>query len=309
MSSTRSTPSPGTRQRRLGIASLVLALLAVVGLAAWTLHGHGASPAPQADRQLRPIPASLRARLPLHPLLYAPVATSRRVHEAEQRLITACMAKHGFRYEAAPLRAGAGPAGGGPVPFGIETLDSRSAAAPPSAQPSERPRGEAFARALYGDPKHRISARNKAISVHRPATGCLAEAQTRLLGAGGRQRDLTLRLRLDQGERDALRALARDPAHRRATARWRSCVRRAGVTAGDPQRLAAGLRPDEPLAAQPAARADLGCKRTTGYLRRAYGRLAVMQGHWLDAHRGTESAWKVLRKREADAAARVLKGR
>jgi hypothetical protein len=247
----------------------------------------------------------LRSRLPFDPLLRTPAGTARRVHKAEQQLITACMARHGFRYQAAPSTR-AGTAGGGPGQFGIDTLTPRSAAEPAGAQPSERPRGKAFTRALYGDPKRQISARNKAISVQGSATGCLAEAQTRLLGAGGPQRELTLRVRLDQGERDALQALARDSAYRRATARWRACVRQAGITAKDPQQLAAGLSPDKPLAAQPAARADITCKQTTGYLRQAYGRLAVMQQRWLEAHQGTETAWKALRKRKANAAARLL---
>ncbi|MGW5768667.1 hypothetical protein ACWEVY_05910 [Streptomyces longwoodensis] len=228
------------------------------------------------------------------------------MHEAEQRLISSCMAQRGFRYEPAPAQTETDSDEGGPAQFGIETLDPPSNTVPPSALPSEQPRGEAFTQALYGDPKQRISARNKVIRVSRPATGCLAEAQTRLLGPGGRQRDLTLRLQLDQGERGALQALARDPVYRRVTARWRTCVQQAGVKAQDPQSLAAGLSPDRPLTAQPAACVDVNCKQSTGYLRHAYGRLAVMQERWLNAHRETEDAWKVLREREADAAARVL---
>ncbi|MEV5886660.1 hypothetical protein AB0L74_28895 [Streptomyces sp. NPDC052020] len=308
MPSPRFTPPAAPRRPGPVLASLVAAALAVAVLVVWAVQDRAAPPARGSTLQparLRPPAAELRSRLPFDPLLRTPAETARRVHEAEQRLITACMARHGFRYQAAPSTR-AGTAGGGPGQFGIDTLTPRSAAEPPGAQPSERPRGKAFTRALYGDPKQKISARNKAISVQGSATGCVAEAQTRLLGAGGPQRELTLRVRLDQGERDALQALARDSAYRRATDRWRACVRQAGITAKDPRHLAAGLRPDKPLAAQPAARADLACKQTTGYLRQAYGRLAVMQQRWLEAHRETETAWKALRKRKADAAARVL---
>ncbi|MEU7584549.1 hypothetical protein AB0B50_44015 [Streptomyces sp. NPDC041068] len=141
----------------------------------------------------------------------------------------------------------------------------------------------------------------------RPATGCVADAQRQLLGPGGPRRDLTLRLQLDQGERDALRTLGKDSAFREATARWRSCMRQAGfTTAKDPQRLAAALHPDTPLPEQPAARADVTCKHATGYLERAYARLAALQQRWLDANPQPADQWRSLRQRESQAATKVL---
>ncbi|MFC7308221.1 hypothetical protein ACFQVC_28870 [Streptomyces monticola] len=229
--------------------------------------------------------------------------------EARQRLITRCMAERGFRYEGPPVDATASAdAGSGPAQFGIETLNLPDTADRPGTQRTERPRGKAFGRALYGDPQRKISARNSEIRVSRPATGCVADAARRLLGAGGPQRDLTLRLRLDQGERDALRTLGKDSAFLEATARWRSCMRQAGfTTAKDPQRLAAALRPDTLLLEQRAARADVTCKHTTDYLKRAYARLAVLQQRWLDANPQPGAEWRSLRQRESKAATKVLK--
>ncbi|MFD3573179.1 hypothetical protein [Streptomyces sp. NPDC058644] len=292
----------------VGITTLALALLALTGTLVWALHDNTTPPARQSAQQSGPEPAVLRSRLPFHPLLHAPTATSRRVYEARQRLITRCMTEHGFRYEAPPVDAApSAEAGSGPAPFGIETLNLPNSADRPGTQPAERPRGKAFGRALYGDPQRKISARNKEITVSRPATGCLADAERRLLGEGGPRRALTLQLRLDQGERDALRTLGKDHAFRGATARWRSCMRQAGFPAAkDPQRLAAALRPDTPLAEQPAARADVTCKRATGYLERAYARLAVLQRRWLDANPQPAVEWRSLRQREGKAATKVL---
>ncbi|MGV9879597.1 hypothetical protein [Streptomyces sp. NPDC003006] len=294
---------------RAGLTALALALLALTGMTAWALHDSKPPPARQSAPQSGPEPAVLRSRLPFHPLLHTPTSTSRRVHEARQRLITRCMAKHGFRYQAPPVDATASAdTGSGPAQFGIETLGPPGSAGRPDTQPAEKPRSKAFGRALYGDPQRRISARNKEISVSRPATGCAADAERRLLNTGGPQRDLTLRLQLDQGERDALRTLGKDSEFLTATARWRSCMRQAGfTTVKDPQRHAAALRPDTPLTEQPAARADVTCKHATGYLKRSYARLAMLQQRWLDANPQPAAEWHSLRQREGEAATKVLK--
>ncbi|MFF1378690.1 hypothetical protein [Streptomyces sp. NPDC058308] len=219
------------------------------------------------------------------------------------------MTKRGSHYEAPPVYATASiDVGSGPAQFGIETLDPPNSADRPGTLPAERPRGKAFGQALCGDPQRRISARNKEISVSRPATGCVADAERRLLGTGGPRRALTLKLRLDQGERDALRTLGKDSAFHGATAPWRSCMRQAGfTTAKDPQRLAQALHPDTPLAEQPAARADVTCKHATGYLERVYARLAVLQQRWLDANPQSAVEWRSLRQWEGEVATKVLK--
>ncbi|GAA1915951.1 hypothetical protein GCM10009837_46030 [Streptomyces durmitorensis] len=49
------------------------------------------------------------------------------------------------------------------------------------------------------------------------------------------------------------------------------------------------------------------CKHATGYLERAYARLAVLQQRWLDANPQSAIEWRSLRQREAEAATKVLK--
>ncbi|MDN0199922.1 hypothetical protein [Streptomyces sp. S.PNR 29] len=295
---------PPIRSRRsAGIALLLLLPLALAATAAWALTGR--TPASPQSSGPEPAPTALRARLPLHGLLHASTDASRRVHQAEQRLVAACMAARGFRYDPAP--AAAADSGTSPALFGIETLDRQGGPGTREPMPRERPRDEGFDRALYGDPARTISARNKVLRVTRPATGCLAEAQTRLLGRDGRTRDLTLRLRLDQGERDALRTLEKDPAFRAADSRWRTCMARAGVAAANPRELARGLPRGTNPATHPSVRADLECKERTGYLERAYARLAAMQQRWLDDNQDAVTEWKALRLREDRAARQVLK--
>ncbi|MGC5563207.1 hypothetical protein ACPYPG_10210 [Streptomyces sp. FR-108] len=301
-------------RRSAGIAVLVLASLVLALTAAWALNDRSPASTPAAQPAARQaVLTALRDGLPLSALLRRTTETSRRVHEAEQLLVAACMSARGFRYTPAPAASepsGAsgtsGTSGTGPALFGFESLGAPGDAMAPESQPAERPRGKGFDRALYGDPKRKISARNKVLRVSRPATGCLAESQTRLLGEGGRVRDLALRMRLDQGERDALEELEKDPAFRTVTTRWKTCMARAGVTAKDPRRLAADLPVTADPATDPTARADVTCKERTGYLTRAYARLAVMQRRWLDDNKEPASEWRTLRHREDTAARSVL---
>ncbi|MFJ8936263.1 hypothetical protein ACIRL0_11155 [Streptomyces sp. NPDC102365] len=308
-------------RRSAGIAVLVLASLVLALTAAWALNDRSAAPAADTGTAAQPaarqaVLTALRNGLPLSALLRRTTETSRRVHEAEQLLVAACMSARGFRYTPAPAAPEAsgrseasgtsGTSGTSPALFGFESLGAAGDALTPESQPAERPRGKGFDRALYGDPKHKISARNKVLRVSRPATGCLAESQTRLLGEDGRVRDLALRMRLDQGERDALAELEKDPAFRTVTSRWKTCMARAGVTAKDPRRLAADLPATADPATDPTARADVTCKERTGYLTQAYARLAVTQRRWLDDNKEPASEWRTLRHREDTAARRVL---
>jgi len=295
--------SPIRSRGSTGIVLLVLLPLALVATAAWALSGRTSASSPSA----RPDTASAApwARLPLYGLLHAPTDASRRAHEAEQRLVATCMAAHGFRYT--PAFAASDDSGTSPALFGIETLDPPTGAAEPEPRPTEQRRGEDFDRMLYGDPDRRISARNKVVRVTRPATGCLADAQTRLQGKAGRKKDLTLRMRLDQGERDALQALEKDSAFRAVTARWRACVARAGINAADPRELAGDLPRGTDPTTSPSLRTDVKCKERTGYLKRAYGRLAVMQQRWVDENQKPVAEWKTLRRAEDREARQVLK--
>jgi len=293
--------SPIRPRRNMGIVLLVLLPFALVATAAWALSGHtSASPESSARPETAPW-----ARLPLYGLLRAPTDSARRAHRAEQRLVVTCMAAQGFRYTPAFAAVDSGTS---PALFGVESLDpSGGATGAPEPQPSEQRRGEGFDRALYGDPDLSISARNKVLRVTRPATGCLAEAQTRLQGEAGRKQDLTLRMQLDQGERDALQALEKDPAFRTLTTRWRACMRRAGVTADDPRELIGDLPRGTDPATSPAIRTDVKCKESTGYLKAAYGRLAAMQQQWVDANRKPVAEWKALRLYEDGVAREILK--
>ncbi|MFJ1968989.1 hypothetical protein ACIO93_09980 [Streptomyces sp. NPDC087903] len=296
---------PPIRPRRnAGIALLVLIPLALIATAAWTMSDRTPSSA-KASTRPEPALAVLRARLPLNGLLHTPSDASRRVHKAEGQLVASCMADRGFRYTPAPA-APEDDSGTGPALFGIETLDRPDEAGAREPQPSERPQGEGFDRALYGDPDRKISAHNKVLRVSRPATGCLAEAQTRLLGDGGRIRNLALRVQLDQGERDSLQELDKDPAFRAVNTRWRACMARAGITAETPGKLAGSLPPGTDVTTHPSVRADVECKERTGYLERAYARLAAAQQHWLAANEKPRSEWTALRHREDQAARQVL---
>ncbi|MEU3555797.1 hypothetical protein [Streptomyces fragilis] len=286
------------------IAPVVLA--ATIG---WSL-GHDAdagAPRPADAARL----TALRNSLPLRALLNSSPAAAREAHRAEQALIAACMGDQGVRYDKVPDPAPAGSetAGTTQLHFGIESVGpSDGEAAQNSRQPpAERRRDEAFDLALYGDPEKRISARNKAIRVTRPATGCLAEAQARLLGGeDARRRELGLRLTLDQGERDAVAALADDPALRAADAEWSACMADQGVKASSPAAFARKLPEGTDLGTDPSVAADLGCKQRTDYLERAYGRLAALQRDWLDRHTKDADAWRSLRAHEAKEAEQVL---
>jgi hypothetical protein len=154
------------------------------------------------------------------------------------------------------------------------------------------------------------SAVRRAESSARAATGCLAEAQARLLGGkDARQRELGLRLTLDQGERDAVAALADDSALRTADADWSACMADKGVKATTPAEFARKLPEGTDLGTDRTVAADLGCKRSTDYLERAYGRLAALQQDWLDRHTEDADAWRSLRSHEAEEAGKVLGNR
>ncbi|GGS99882.1 hypothetical protein [Streptomyces chromofuscus] len=308
---TGTRPSPGRRSRRkAGTALFLLAPVVLAATIGWSLQDDDAAPQDERTSSL----AALRTALPLHRLLNSSTETARQVHRAEQALIAGCMARQGFAYERVPDPAPAGSetAGTAKSYFGIESVDSKASSAEegaaPGRQPVERNRGQAFDRALYGDPERRISARNKVIRVTRPATGCLAEAQTRLLGEDGRQRDLTLRLVLDQGERDAVERLADDAAFRAADTDWLTCMADAGIEASNPRDFAQDLPRDTDLADDPSVAADLTCKKRTRYLERAYGRLAAVQQDWLSRHEKDAAEWRSLRTHEAGKADEVLRG-
>jgi hypothetical protein len=64
-----------------------------------------------------------------------------------------------------------------------------------------------------------------------------------------------------------------------------------GVKAMPPAEFARKLPEGADLGTDRTVAADLGCKRSTDCLERAYGRLAALQQDWLDRHTEGADAW------------------
>ncbi|MVO85538.1 hypothetical protein GPA10_12435 [Streptomyces sp. p1417] len=211
------------------------------------------------------------------------------------------MTRLGFRYTPAPLVKGTAARA---IPFGLESLTpSDPGRIIKEAEPAEKPQSKAFGRALYGDRDRRISVRGRLYEVTAPATGCQAQAETRLLG-DGRKRHMRLRLLLGEGEKASREQLAQDREFVAANERWRQCVRKDGVKAKNPVQLLQQLPRNVDVRKHSATRADVRCKRRTGYLPVAYATLAVAQQSWLDKHAHVLAGWRELQRRQ-DAAARA----
>jgi hypothetical protein len=284
--------SPGSRPSLDVRSGLFAALVAaIVGLVA------ASAPIPQvaaAPDQRQDLP-------PIYGLLDVRNDVDQRIGEAKRLLIVACMAEQGFQYSDAGERDADDESGSGLRLFGLESLDDITDQAP--QEPASQ--GEAYGRALFGDPEKRIVATGARVAVSRPATGCLAEAENRLLG-DLRPRRMQLRMQLFDAERDTREQLDGDAEFRAANERWRACMKLTGVDAPDPLQLLAGLPQNADLRSNPAVHADLRCKAETGYLRTAYGRLAEIQQAWLDRHPKLATDWNAIRNRQAAAARQVV---
>ncbi|MER5205239.1 hypothetical protein [Streptomyces sp. NPDC002825] len=288
---------------------LVLALGLTVGAA--VLSGCGTAPEPdhRTASATRIDTVELHRRPPVTVLLFTP---NDRSHEAQRQFAIACMAKRGFRYAPAP---GEGAAEGDdelPQPFGLESAVPATPAresAPPVAEAPPKPGSpestEAYGQALFGDQSKRVTAKGIRMSVSRPGNGCLAEAETRVLG-DGRMRWLQVRIMLFEAQEQARTDVEKDPAFKAVTARWRACMDRAGFTGPDPARLLASLRTPEARASSTALAADLRCKDETGYLDTAYTRLAAVQQRWLDRNPAVAKDWKTLADRQERESREVL---
>lgn len=279
--------APPERPRR-PIAAVVIVVLAAL------LSG-------SAPRVVSTGQAGTRVIPPMFRMLYLPDGQERRITEARDALITRCMAAHGHNYSAQVQDITEDEALAALRPFGLESLENLAT----GPAPAEPVHSEEYARVLFGDPGRRVQAQGQRLGVSLPADGCQADAEHHLLG-DQRQRALELRLRIYDGERDAREQLDHDPLFVAATQRWSECVSRFGVDARTPGDLL-GARPgDTDLATDPAVRADVRCKRETGYLDTAYARLAVLQQNWLDAHADLVAEWRALRQRQHTAALQVL---
>jgi hypothetical protein len=290
-------PLAAARSRAVRITAVVLVL--GVALTAWVVHDRSSPVSRSNTAGSSGVDTdALNRRLPFQRLLYLPSAAVLRVQRAEQLLTVDCMARHGFTFK--PVTSA--DSDEHPTPFGLESLAPQPSAA--SVTP-EKSRGEAFTRALYGDPDKRISARGTMFKVTRPADGCQAEAEKRLLG-DSRLRWLQLRIRLGEGEKEARGQVEKDADFRAMQARWSRCMSQAGFRAKDPVDVLLSLPRDTQPAENAAARADMRCKGATNYLPVAYARLRVVQQKWLDDHAATLTEWNRLQTRQDTVARKVL---
>ncbi|MFF9162044.1 hypothetical protein ACF081_17485 [Streptomyces longwoodensis] len=293
--------SPWRCGRVLALAALAFTLVA--GTGAWLAAC--SAPAPADSPAVTNSPAT-RAEPPLHQMLYTWTKPKERIAIAKQRLIARCMAARGFTYTPAPLaHEDETPH---PTPFGLERA-APLVPSPARSLPPDRPRSQAFSQALYGDPDKRISAHGMRLRISRPATGCLAQADKRLLG--DRQvRWLQVRIRLAEGEEESRTRLDRDPVFLAANARWRRCMAKtADIRAENPLQLLASLPRNTDIPTHPAVRADLHCKNATGYLNSAYDRLAAIQQQWLKENPGVTRDRTALLKRQDAIARDILRHR
>ncbi|MGW5045294.1 hypothetical protein [Streptomyces griseoluteus] len=291
-------PAPSAPGRAVRVAAL--ALLVVLGTVTWAVARWQQDPVPRDEVRVGRSTAELTGNLPFHELLYKRTPAHLRIAEAQRRFVIACMAERGFRYEPPPIDTSPSTEGY-PAPFGLESLT------PPELAPGSPPRvqenrGEAFGRALLGDPGKRIRAHSGSITVTRPANGCQAESEQRLLGPD-RTHWLQLRVQLGEGEKEIRRELETDPVFRTANARWRGCMAKRGFTASkDPVALLFRLPRGTDLSRTPVAVADIRCKSETGYLLSAYTRLGALQRAWLDEHADTLRDWNALQKAQDEIA-------
>jgi hypothetical protein len=289
-----------TRRRGLPSAvALILAALTVAPVAA--CMGSGASmPAPAASS-----PAAI-ALPPIDAALYGQADAFRVINGARQRLIAACMSRQGFVYPVTDIRSTGDS--DRPHPFGLENLapGPRNAAAPSEEpRPAGSPAGdERYNLALFGSDDDRLAAKGDSLVVQQPAHGCVAEADTRLLG-DARQRWTEVRIRLSEAEARAGDALQGDAAYRALNDQWRACVNRAGLTFNDPIQLLESLPPGLDLRADPRARADIGCKQQTDYLVTAYARMAALQTVELNKNATLMTDWNRLLRQQLTIARAV----
>ncbi|MFD7168289.1 hypothetical protein [Streptomyces violascens] len=286
---------------RGAVAAVVLVLVLAAGAATWMLTSRTE---PTTRRPTGPGTAELAKHLPFFGLLYERTAAQTQVAEAQRRLAVDCMAQHGFTYRPVPVAKPTGSPDEQPTTFGLESL-TPPRTAPHTAAPVEEPHDPAFARALFGDPDKRISAAGKTIRVTRPADGCQAEAEQRLLGSD-RPHWLQYRIQLADGEKEARQQLEQDPEFRTVTERWRRCLHDAGYDQKDPAALMYGLPRDTDFAHNPLAQADVRCKEDTGYLTTAYTRLDAAQKSWLTQHSALLTSWNALQLRQEKSAREVL---
>jgi hypothetical protein len=258
-----------------------------------------------APVQAEPTLLDLHQLPPIYGMTYSWTAAGERIQVAHEQLVSTCMARHGFAYPTAspdPTERRDEP---WPFPFGLETL-SQGSRPDNDVRPQEAPGSEAFTAALLGDPEQRLTARGAKLELSRPATGCLAEADERLLG-DGRVRWMELTVLLHEAEQTAREWLDQDPVFRELVGRWQQCMSRAGYQANDPRQITRSLPADITAESLSVMSADIRCKDETGFLNVAYTRLAQCQQNLLDREPSLARDWWALQERQDAVARAVLK--
>ncbi|MCI3928568.1 hypothetical protein [Streptomyces sp. AN091965] len=286
---------PGSR--RLSGTGLGPAFLSALVIAAGTACAGGA-PGPA-----RTTPAHLFP--PIHAQVYGPAAQAadRSISAAKDKLIATCMARKGFSYATERPEETAEP--DRPTPFSFESL-KRSVGAKANP-PLEKPGAvsKAYVLALHGRQDDRILVRGKAMQVSLPAHGCVAYAETRLLG-DERIRWSEIRMRLGEAETQAQQLLASRPSFRRLNSRWKLCMKDVGYSFSTPIQLRDALPRKADVIDDPRVVSDVACKRKTNYLRSAYRGLAQAQRDVMRDDGRLLAEWTSLVRQQKRTAQRVL---
>ncbi|QIB47773.1 hypothetical protein [Streptomyces aureoverticillatus] len=286
---------PGSQ--RLSGTNRVPAFLSVLVIAAGAACAGGTS---EPDRTT---PAHLLP--PIHAQVYGPAAQAadRPISAAKDRLIATCMARKGFSYDTKRPEETAEP--GRPTPFSFESR-KRSVGAktnPPLEKPGAV--GKNYVLALHGRQDDRILVQGRGMQVSLPARGCVAYAETRILG-DKRIRWSEIRMKLGEAETQAQQLLESLPSFRNLNSRWARCMKDAGHSFSTPIQLRDALPRKADIINDPRVVSDVACKRKTGYLRFAYEGLAQAQRKVLGDDGRLLAEWDSLVRQQKRTAQRVL---
>ncbi|MGW4623061.1 hypothetical protein [Streptomyces sp. NPDC004592] len=178
-----------------------------------------------------------------------------RLHDREERAVTACMTARGQEYEMQPAIASA--RGEETNPYGLLTLQRATAdgygivgeylhlrSVPP---PTDKPHTKAWQQALTGTAKHRVMLQLPGgTNLQYSTDGCVARAQADVYGPEWNTLEpLTMNLATQ-----VLATVEEEPAYRKAVRRWSACMTKSGHPAADLQAARAPLNARLPAAAK-----------------------------------------------------------
>ncbi|WP_075738208.1 hypothetical protein [Streptomyces acidiscabies] len=265
--------------RHLTVTALLLPVAVALGTACSGAPAAGPSPAPDT------VPPHWLP--PIYAAVYDTAQVGGQITAAQGKLIARCMRKAGFTYpDLDPAEIGAPDR---PRPFGLESLEQPLVTRESPITEKPGPVDQGYMRALYDE------------------RGCQAQADVRLFGEKKNLKSWSqTRVGLYKAEVEAKNLLWREPGFMALNARWAACMKRAGFVFRDPLQVLDGLPPKATFRAEPTARADVACKDRTGYLRSAYTGLAMAQRHALTRSPDLLPTWKLLLRRQCDAARQIL---